>query len=89
MAWIDGVRSSLSIHGPVARWRSSAHAYRHFCACCGTQLLLLEDDEADTVEIAVGSLDAQHRIAIDHESYLASRPGWAATLASGPLRDQS
>ncbi|MET0581691.1 MAG: GFA family protein [Pseudoxanthomonas sp.] len=78
MAWIDGVRSSLSINGPVARWRSSAHAYRHYCASCGTQLLLLEDAEEENVEISVGSLDEQDRITVDHESYSASRPAWVA-----------
>lgn len=80
MAWIDGIRSSLTMHGPVSRWRSSPHAYRHFCASCGTQLLLLEDADEDIVEIAVGSLDRQDHITVDHESYLAVRPSWVATL---------
>ena len=80
MAWVDAVRSSLVIHGPVSRWRSSTHAYRHFCGVCGTQLLLLEDEGEDVVEIAVGSLDQQHLIGVDHEIYLASRPNWASAL---------
>jgi hypothetical protein len=80
MAWVDAIRSSLSIHGPVSRWRSSSHTYRHFCGVCGTQLLLLEDQGEDVVEIAVGSLDQQHLIGVDHEIYLASRPDWAGAL---------
>lgn len=80
MAWVDAIRSSLSIHGPVSRWRSSSHAYRHFCGVCGTQLLLLEDEGGDVVEIAVGSLDRQDLVSVDHEIYLASRPDWATTL---------
>ena len=79
MAWVDGIRSSLAMHGPISRWRSSAHAYRHFCASCGTQLLLLEDADEDIVEIAVGSLDRQDHITVDHESYLANRSSWVAT----------
>ena len=81
MAWVDGIRSSLSIHGPVSRWRSSSHAYRHFCGVCGTQLLLIEDADEDIVEIAVGSLDQQDSLTVDHESYVDSRPAWAAALA--------
>ena len=90
MAWVDGLRASLVMQGPVSRWRSSTHAYRHFCSVCGTQLLLVEDEDegGDVVEIAVGALQAQERISVDHERYRDSLPDWIATLRPGQ-RDSS
>jgi len=88
MAWVDGARSSLSMRGPVSRWRSSTHAYRHFCAVCGTHLLLIEDAGGDSVEIAVGALEQQSALSVDHESHLASRPAWVETRARAQ-RDSS
>jgi hypothetical protein len=88
MAWVDGKRSSLSMHGPVSRWRSSTHAYRHFCAVCGTHLLLIEDAGGDSVEIAVGALEQQSALSVDHERYVASRPTWVETRATAQ-RDSS
>ena len=43
-------------------------------------MLLLEDEGEDVVEIAVGSLDRQHLISVDHEIYLASRPEWTSAM---------
>lgn len=88
MVWIDGLRASLVMQGPVSRWRSSTHAYRHFCSVCGTQLLRVEDGGGDVVGIAVGALQAQERISIDHGNYVDSLPDWAATLWPGQ-RDSS
>ena len=88
MAWVDGLRASLVMQGPVSRWRSSTHAYRHFCSVCGTQLLLLEDGGGDVVQIAVGALQAQERISVDHERYRDSLPAWATSLQPGQ-RDSS
>ena len=88
VAWVDGLRASLVMQGPVSRWRSSNHGHRHFCSVCGTQLLLVEDGGGDVVEIAVGALQAQERISVDHESYRDSLPAWAATPRPGQ-RDSS
>lgn len=81
MAWVDAERASLSMQGPVSRWRSSTHAWRHFCAVCGTQLLLIEDEGGEVVEIAVGALERQDLLSVDHESFLSSRPAWATPAA--------
>ncbi|MEP6906369.1 MAG: GFA family protein [Pseudoxanthomonas sp.] len=80
MAWATGLRASLSMHGPVSRWRSSDHAFRHFCASCGTQLLLIQEQAGDMVKIAVGALEPQDCMRMDHESHRESRPRWARSL---------
>jgi len=77
MAWINGQRASLEVDGPLNTWRSSSHASRGYCSECGSQLLLFEDDEPGIVEIAVGAVDQQGEISVDHVSYAESRPRWA------------
>ncbi len=79
IAWVDGVRASLSMQGPVSRWRSSGHTYRHFCAVCGTHLMQVEDGDGDTVRIAVGALEPQSILGLDHESPRPARATWAQT----------
>lgn len=88
IAWVDGVRASLSMQGPVSRWRSSAHAYRHFCAVCGTHLMQVEDGERDTVRIAVGALEPQSVLALDHANPPPGRAAWRQAQVPGQ-RDSS
>lgn len=56
---------------PTGR-RSSSHATRWFCAACGTQLFLDDDDEA-TLDVTQGSLDTPDAVTARYNCWVDGR----------------
>jgi hypothetical protein len=77
MPWAKGNRRSLRMEGgPPGIWRSSNHAQRWFCKHCGAQLFCLEDQDPESVEVAVGTLSDPQAISSVTHSYASRRPVW-------------
>lgn len=62
--------------GRPARYRSSQHAERGFCAACGSTLSMHEAVLADRVQVAVGSLDEPQRARPDDHVWTRDRLAW-------------
>jgi hypothetical protein len=60
---ITGLTSSISpplaSHSTYKTYRSSSFAYRSFCGTCGSSLAFNYDDQPETTEIYLGSLDEE------------------------------
>ena len=70
------VKSFEWTRGAPARYRSSKHAERGFCATCGGTLAMYEDVLADRMLIAIGSLDEPARAHVDDHVWTKDRIPW-------------
>lgn len=69
--------------GSAARWRSSAHVDRGFCAACGTPLFY-DDETSDRIALTIGSLDDPAAfMPVTHDGTEGRMP-WFALLADVP-----
>ena len=69
--------------GSPARWRSSAHVDRGFCAACGTPLFY-DDETSDRIALTIGSLDDPAAFKpVTHDGTEGRMP-WFAELADVP-----
>jgi hypothetical protein len=70
--------------GDPARWRSSAHVDRGFCATCGTPLFY-DDETAMRIALTIGSLDDPSAFPPVSHDGIEGRMPWFFTL--GDVRD--
>ncbi|CAN7448377.1 PAS domain S-box protein [Acidovorax sp. LjRoot129] len=89
MAWVTGSRATLRTYGPLQTWRAPDRAVRQFCPQCGSQLFCLDDDQPDTIKVAVGTLDDQSLVHSTQALHLKQRPRWDAQKPLGADWDSS
>jgi len=77
------------VQGSPRRRRSSAFGERWFCADCGTQLAMRVDDEPDTIDVTVASLDEPAAAPPDFHIFAADRLAWFETRDDLPRFGQS
>jgi hypothetical protein len=83
-ALVAAPREALTwTRGTPARYRSSAHVDRGFCAACGTPLFY-EDHGSDRVNLTIGSLDRPDLFPPGAHTGTESRVAWFGTLAALP-----
>jgi hypothetical protein len=84
------VFASFPIHefrytrGTPAIYHSSEHGNREFCSLCGTQIAFREADDAETVDVNVGSLDDPLMVSPEYHIWCQSRVSWFETADSLP-----
>ncbi len=77
MTWISVPRQRFSIiAGTPARYASSEHAERTFCATCGSSLTFFTDVSPEDVDIALGSLDAPEDHPADRHVFVDGTLKW-------------
>ncbi len=69
--------------GALATFMSSGKTARGFCSDCGTPLTL-QDERAEKIFIALGSLDAPAKIEPENQYGIEGRVPWFAALPSLP-----
>jgi hypothetical protein len=88
LAWasypVDGFSYT---QGVPARYQSSKHGHREFCANCGTQIPYRDSGNAATIEINLGALDEPDSVQPRYHIWYASRVSWFATADSLPRFD--
>ena len=67
------------VTGEPARYASSNHGERWFCATCGTQIAYCEIDDPKEVDLNVGSLDDPNRVPPQCHIFESSRIAWFNT----------
>jgi len=78
-------RAALTIeHGNPRRHRSSDIGERWFCGECGCQLAMHVDYQADTIDIAVATLDAPEACPPEFHIWHTGRIGWFETADGLP-----
>ncbi|HLY45275.1 MAG TPA: GFA family protein [Stellaceae bacterium] len=70
--------------GTPASFASSSVAHRDFCARCGTPLTFRYDD-AETISVTLGSLDAPERVPPVRQYGIEGRVSWLDRIASLPF----
>lgn len=77
VAWITVPKQSLRIADDhLVQFRSSPKVRRTFCGICGTTLTYAHDDDVDTVDVTIASLDEPERFAPEREIWLEDRLPW-------------
>ncbi len=74
---------SVEVAGPVQHYRSSSFAERAWCATCGTQLWIKDDD--GPYELMPGLFDDARDLPLSHEIYV-DRAFASVELAGGHRR---
>ena len=74
--------------GTPAIYHSSEHGNREFCSLCGTQIAFREADDAETVDVNVGSLDDPLMVSPEYHIWCQSRVSWFETADSLPEYQQ-
>lgn len=69
--------------GTPARFRSSAHVDRGFCAACGTPLTY-DDETSDSVSVTIGSLDDPAAFRPVSHDGIEGRMPWFGALGAVP-----
>ncbi len=70
--------------GRPAIYPSSAHGNREFCSLCGTQVAFRDAEDAETVDVNVGSLDDPSQVSPKFHIWCQSRISWFVTADSLP-----
>ena len=77
VAWISVAEEALTFtRGAPAKYASSPHVERQFCAACGTQLTYRRTDEPYGVDIATVTLDDANACPPTHHSWLSHDLDW-------------
>ncbi|MFB9149351.1 GFA family protein [Roseovarius ramblicola] len=67
--WVlEAPGDAVEVTGPVQRYRSSSFAERAWCAECGTQLWIKDDD--GPYEVSPGLFDGARGLPLSHEIYV-------------------
>ena len=83
VAWFSVPRAHLRwLQGQPARYASSGHGTRSFCARCGTQLVFEDDRSPDEVDLTTCSLDGPQRLPPQSHIYTETQVAWVK-LADG------
>lgn len=84
-ATFDASAFHLTAGGPVVN-ESSATGRRHFCADCGTPLMMTVEGDLDQIDVTLASLDEPDRFPVEHNIWVGSRreasKGFDASLPS-------
>ena len=75
-AWFSNKLVDLQITGSPARYRSSDHGERLFCAACGTQLFFDDSRYPDELDISIASLDEPERVPPEFHLFASRRIPW-------------
>ncbi len=59
--------------GTPAIHESSTNGRRHFCADCGTPLMMTAIDDPDSIDVTLASLDEPDRFPVGHNIWVGSR----------------
>ncbi len=80
IAWLAVPYAGFAITAgkPIA-YRSSGHAFRHFCGVCGTPLLCHEADSPRYMDVSIASLDTPEAVPPTLHIWTASKIPWFDT----------
>lgn len=88
LAWASiPVERFTFTRGEPARYASTAHGLRLFCATCGTQLLYREAQSPRTYDVNLGSLDDPESIEPRYHIFTRSRIAWFDTADQLPRHE--
>jgi hypothetical protein len=77
VAWCGAPLSAFTwTKGEPKEYRSSAKAFRTFCADCGTQLGIRDADAPVEMDINIATLDRPEKVAPRYHIYTASQMPW-------------
>jgi hypothetical protein len=80
VAWLTVPLDALGVTaGDPAAYRSSAKAWRHFCARCGTPLTWREANSPRFVDVSIGGLDSPEAVEPTLHVWTESRIPWFET----------
>jgi len=68
----------------VGKFASSDFGHRRFCTKCGTPFLMAEDDQPQTVDFSIATLDAPARVVPGFHIFYASHIPWAPAADHKP-----
>ena len=72
----------------VRRFASSGFGHRLFCGECGTPLAMAVDDQPETIDFSIATLDAPGAIAPAFHIFWSSRIAWFDPGDSRPRHDR-
>ena len=88
VSWASLARKDLEVvAGRFTTYRSSAKAVRRFCGDCGTQIVFDHEDEADLLDISVGSLDRPELASPAYHIFPERRISWLDLDPHLPTRE--
>lgn len=76
VAWFTVPLAAFHLQGAPARYHSSDHGTRGFCATCGTQLTFSDAGLPDEIDVSTGSLDDPAAAAPTSHIHTASQLPW-------------
>ncbi|MGD9744630.1 MAG: GFA family protein [Hyphomicrobium sp.] len=77
LPWIAVAAAEFAwIKGKPARFESSPGNYRHFCADCGSPVVMTGGLEPDKYGVTIGSLDEPNRFPPTVEAFTVRRLAW-------------
>lgn len=60
----------------VKEYASSEHGRRGFCQVCGSTLFWRSTQAQDRIAVALGTLDQQFDLPVEHELHTDTKPAW-------------
>ena len=72
----------------VRTFKSSSFGHRSFCGKCGTPLLMKVDDQPDSVDFSVATLDEPDAVTPGFHIFYASRIAWLEPADTLPRHDR-
>lgn len=89
VGWALFPEDSVTITGEPARYQSSEHATRHFCATCGTGLFYTNPAVfPGSIDIQTGSLDDPAALPPQAHIQMAEAAPWMETVSDLPKFDR-
>jgi hypothetical protein len=80
IAWLAVPFAAFELtEGSPTAYRSSDHAFRHFCGSCGTPLLCHEADSPKYMDVSIASLDTPEAVPPTSHIWTDSRVAWFDT----------
>ncbi len=77
VAWITVAPEAYAItQGQPARYASSPHIHRQFCAACGTHVAYTNANDPTYIDIATATLDDPNAFPPTHHSWLSHDLNW-------------
>jgi len=85
IAWLAVPFAAFKLtEGTPTAYRSSDHAFRHFCGRCGTPLLCHEADNPKYMDVSIASLDTPEAVPPSSHIWTDSRVPWFDTADDLP-----
>lgn len=77
LMWLTIPRSGFQYtHGHAAAFSSSKQAQREFCAHCGTQIAFRVNQQSQTIDVTVCSLDNSAAVEPEYHIWMQSKAKW-------------